>query len=62
MLTIISTLHADFIVSEHIIITIIIMENRPPGPVVVDADNIQGNHRPIFFMRIKHITRARDLP
>ena len=31
------------------------MENRP-----VDAGSIQGSHRPISFIRIKHRTRAND--
>ena len=32
------------------------MENRP-----VDPGSIQGNHRPISFIRIKHRTRADDI-
>ena len=31
-----------------------VMENRP-----VDTGSIQGNHRPISFMRIKYIENAR---
>ena len=33
-----------------------VMENRP-----VDPGSIQGSHRPISFMRIKHRTRANDI-
>ena len=33
-----------------------VMENRP-----VDPGSIQGNHRPISFIRIKHRTRADDI-
>ena len=32
-----------------------VMENRP-----VDPGSIQGSHRPISFIRIKHRTRAND--
>ena len=32
------------------------MENRP-----VDADSIQGSHRPISFIRIKRRTRGDDI-
>ena len=32
-----------------------VMENRP-----VDPGSIQGSHRPISFVRIKHRTRADD--
>ena len=32
-----------------------VMENRP-----VDPGSIQGSHRPISFMRIKHRTRTHD--
>ena len=34
----------------------IVMENRPVGPGI-----IQGSHRPISFITIKHITRADDI-
>ena len=33
-----------------------VMENRP-----VDPGSIQGSHRPISFIRIKHRTRANDI-
>ena len=33
-----------------------VMENRP-----VDPGSIQGSHRPISFIRIKHRTRADDI-
>ena len=33
----------------------IVMKNRP-----VDPGSIQGSHRPISFIRIKHRTRAND--
>ena len=32
-----------------------VMENRP-----VDLGSIQGSHRPISFVRIKHRARAND--
>ena len=32
-----------------------VMENRP-----VDSGSIQGSHRPISFIRMKHRTRAND--
>ena len=41
-----------YIVSAHRMV----MENRP-----VDPGSIQGSHRPIFFTRIKHRTRADDI-
>ena len=47
----IPTLCAGYIVSVHRMV----MENRP-----VDPGSIQGSHRPISFMRIKHRTRAND--
>ena len=53
MLFIIHTLYAGYIGSVYRMV----MENRP-----VDPGSIQGNHRPIFFMRIKYTTRANDLP
>ena len=39
-----------YIVSVHRMV----MENRPVG-------SIQGSHRPISFIRIKHRTRANDI-
>ena len=51
VLNIISTLHEGYIVSAHRMV----MENRP-----VDPGSIQGSHRPISFIRIKHRTRAND--
>ena len=33
-----------------------VMEHRP-----VDPGSIQGSHRPISFIRIKHKTRANDI-
>ena len=33
-----------------------VMENRP-----VDPGSIQGSHRPVSFIRIKHRTRANDI-
>ena len=45
MLNMIPTLYEGYIVSVHKMV----MENRP-----VDPGNIQGSHRPISFMRIKH--------
>ena len=37
---------------------IFILENRPVDPA---TNSIQESHRPIYFMRIKHRTRATDL-
>ena len=51
MLDIIPTLYRGYIVSVHRMV----MENRP-----VDPGSIQGSHRPISFIRIKHRTRADD--
>ena len=48
---IIPTLYEGYIVSVHRMVT----ENRP-----VDPGSIQGSHRPISFIRIKHRTRAND--
>ena len=48
-------LHANtegYIVSVHRMV----MENRP-----VDPGSIQGSHRPISFIRIKHGIRANDI-
>ena len=45
------TLYEGYIVSVHRMV----MENRP-----VDPGSIQGSHRPISFIRIKHRTRADD--
>ena len=45
------TLCEGYTLSVHIIV----MENRP-----VDPGSIQGSHRPISFIRIKHRTRAND--
>ena len=44
--------YEGYIVSVHRMV----MENRP-----VDPGSIQGSHRPISFMRIKHRTRADDI-
>ena len=52
MLNIIPTLYEDYIVSVHRMV----MGNRP-----VDPGSIQGSHRPISFIRIKHRTRANDI-
>ena len=49
VLNIIPTLDEGYIVSVHRKV----MENRP-----VDPGSIQGSHRPISFIRIKHRTRA----
>ena len=43
--------YEGYIVSVHRMV----MENRP-----VDPGIIQGSHRPISFIRIKHGTRAND--
>ena len=51
VLNIIPTLFEGYIVSVHRMV----MENRP-----VDPGSIQGSHRPISFMRIKHRTHAND--
>ena len=51
MLNIIPTLYEGYIASVHRMV----MENRPGDP-----GSIQGSHRPISFMRIKHRTRAND--
>ena len=52
VLNIIPTLHEGYIVSVHRMV----MENRP-----VDPGSIEGNHRPISFMRTKHRTRENDI-
>ena len=52
VLNIIPTLYEGYIVSVHGMVT----ENRP-----VDPGRIQGNQRPISFIRIKHRTRANDI-
>ena len=52
VLNIIPTLYEGYIVSVHRMI----MENRP-----VDPGSIQGSHRPISFIRIKHRIRADDI-
>ena len=52
VLNIIPTLYEGYIVSVHRMV----MGNRP-----VDPGSIQGSHRPISFIRIKHITRADDI-
>ena len=52
VLNIIPTLYEGYIVSVHRMV----MENRP-----VDPGSIQGSHRPISFVRIKHRTRADDI-
>ena len=44
--------YEGYIVSVHRMV----MENRP-----VDPGSIQGSHRPISFIRIKHRTRADDI-
>ena len=49
VLDIIPTLYEGYIVSVHRVV----IENRP-----VDPGSIQGSHRPISFIRIKHRTRA----
>ena len=49
---IIPNLYEGYIVSVHRMV----MENRP-----VDPGSIQGSHRPISFLRIKHRTRANDI-
>ena len=49
VLDIIPTLYEGYIVSVHRVV----IENRP-----VDPGSIQGSHRPISFIRIKHGTRA----
>ena len=51
VLNIIPTLYEGYIVSVHRMVT----ENRP-----VDRGSIQGSHRPISFLTIKHRTRAND--
>ena len=51
-LNIIPTLYEGYIVSVHRMV----MDNRP-----VDPGGIQGSHRPISFIRIKHRTRANDI-
>ena len=50
VLNIIPTLYEGSIVSVHRMV----MENRP-----IDPASIQGSHRPIPFIRIKHGTRER---
>ena len=52
VLNIIPTLYEGYIVSVHRMV----MENRP-----VDPGSIQGSHRPISFIGIKHRTRANDI-
>ena len=52
VLDIIPTLYERYVVSVHRMV----MENRP-----VDPGSIQGSHRPIYFIRIKHRTRANDI-
>ena len=52
VLNIIPTLYEGYIVSAHRMV----MENRP-----VDPGSIQGSHRPISFIRLKHRTRANDI-
>ena len=52
VLNIIPTLYEGYVVSVHRMV----MENRP-----VDPGSIQGNHRPISFIKIKHGTRANDM-
>ena len=52
VLNIIPTLYEGYIVSVHRMV----MENRP-----VDPGSIQGSHRPISFIKIKHRTRANDI-
>ena len=52
VLNIIPTLYEGYIVSVHRMV----MENRP-----VDPGSIQGSHRLISFIRIKHRTRADDI-
>ena len=51
VLNIIPTLYEGYVVSVHRIV----MENHP-----VDPGSIQGSHRPISFIRIKHRTHAND--
>ena len=43
-------------VVRSLIQLLMVMENRP-----VDPGSIQGSHRPISFIRIKHRTRADDI-
>ena len=50
-LNVIPTPYEGYIVSVHRMV----MENRP-----VDPGSIQGSHRPMSFIRIKHRTRAND--
>ena len=50
VLNIIPTLYEGYIVYR------MVTENRP-----VDPGSIQGSHRPISFIRIKHKTRANNL-
>ena len=52
VLNIIPTLYEGYIVSVHRMV----MENSP-----VDPGSIQGSHRPISFIKIKHRTRADDI-
>ena len=51
VLNIIPTLYRGYIASVHRMV----MKNRP-----FDPGSIQGSHRPISFIRIKHRTRAND--
>ena len=51
VLNIIPTLYEGYIVS----VSRMVMENRP-----VDPGSIQGSHRRISFIRIKHRRRAND--
>ena len=52
VLNIIPTLDEGYIVSVHRMD----MENRP-----VDPGSMQGSHRPVSFIRIKHRIRANDI-
>ena len=45
-------INEGYIVSVHRTV----LENRP-----VDPGSMQGSHRPISFLRIKHRTRANDI-
>ena len=53
VLNIVPTLYEGYIVSS---VRRMVMEDRP-----VDPGSIQGIHRPISFIRIKHRTRANDI-
>ena len=52
VLNVIPTLYEGYIVSVHRMV----MENRPVNP-----GSIQGSHRPVSFIKIKHRTRADDI-